>query len=220
MTEAPTPKLNLRKLEKIQRRLQYGAVLVLVVFIALILFSWFQLRGINKEIEEKKSTLERVSGELKDKEKELESKKTEYAELENKFRALQVKTRALSATVGFNDNPEDAKGVEQIIEQANGNKAQLPPRIYISIHDGQQKRAGEIASQLQARGYVVPRINVGNYAPRVSELRYYQPGASPDDVNDLSNFLSSKGIKFIVPKPSTSDRVRPRHYEIAFSDDF
>ena len=222
MSQAPAPKLNLRKLESIQRLLQYGAVLVLLVFIALIVFSWFQLRGINRDIASKKEELRSADATIAQQNKEIEKNLGIINSQKELIGGLTESTRAISE-----NNPAQGNLIKETIENSIGqdtNIAEIPPRIYIQIaREDQRKAAGEMARQLQARGFVVPGIeNIQGKAsvPSVTQLRYYQTGASQDDVNKISEYIRSINIKLDVPGPLRSGKARPRHYELWFSNDF
>ena len=223
MSQAPPPKLNLRKLESIQRLLRYGAILVLLIFLALIALSWFQLRGINREIDNKQAELQKKQRENDEIDEALRRKQEEFKKLDEKYHVLSEAVRYLS-----DDNEEQADKVKTAVEKAigsDGNKAQIPPRIYIQIaREDQRQRAAQLTSQLQARGYVVPGIEyVGRRAriPRVSELRYYPTGAAQSDIDDIVGFFRGAGIKLAQPvQVRQAGGVRPRHYEIWFGEDF
>jgi hypothetical protein len=223
MSQAPTPKLNLRKLESLQRLLRYGAILVLLIFLALIALSWFQLRGINREIDSKQAELVKKQRENVEADEALKRKQEEFKKLDEKYNVLSEAVQDLS-----DDNEEQAKQVKAAVEKAIGrdsNKAQIPPRIYIQIaREDQRQRAAQVTRQLQARGYVVPGIeNVGRRAriPRVSELRYYSTGAAQSDIDDILGFLRSLGVKLAQPvQVRQAASVRPRHYELWFGEDF
>lgn len=196
-----TPKLNLRRLESIQRLLQYGAALVLLVFLALIAFSWFQLRAINKDIDEKQKLLKNASDDV-------QKKRQEIRELEKQ---IDLRNQALTA-----------------IDQGKGNVGQntsmtrIPARIYIQIaRADQQQRAEEVARQLQTKGYIVPDIeNVGDDSPNDSDLRYYENNYLEQDIKEISSFLRSINIPLkLRPQPKNAN-ARPRHYELYFGKNY
>jgi septal ring factor EnvC (AmiA/AmiB activator) len=223
MSQAQTPKLNLRKLESIQRLLRYGAILVLFVFLALIAYSWFQLQGINRQIDSKQAELEAKQRETDKADEALRRKQEELRKLDEKYKVLSEAMLDLS-----DDDDEQADKVEAAVEKAigqGGDKSQIPPRIYIQIaREDQRRRAAQLTRQLQARGYVVPGIeNVGRKAriPRVSELRYYSTGAAQSDIDDILSFLRSAGVNLARPvQVRQAAGVRPRHYELWFGEDF
>jgi septal ring factor EnvC (AmiA/AmiB activator) len=214
MQEAPTPKLNLRRLESIQRWLQYGAVLVLLIFIALIAVAWFKLRGIKRNISNANVTLNQ--------------KKTEIDELQKNINALEAQKKDLKAQVAEKDTV--IRAIDPTIDPKTGEHSQLSSsqiqaRIYIQIgNEGQRKRAADVANQLQAKGYIVPGIeNVQGRAgiPTVTQLRYYQTDSvAQSDVKDITTFLRGIGINLDLPPPIKIGKVRPRHYELWFSPDF
>lgn len=211
------PKLNLRRLETIQRWLQYVAVITLAVSVILIGFSSFELRRIKKQIEERKTELA-----------ELQKKKND---LQAELSASQTLNGAFSELTRSEKDPGQAEKIKRSIEDSisrNANPRQIPARIYLQIGGEQQrKRAVEVARQLQTRGYLVPGLedkgveNVRGRAPRVSQIRYYQNDeVSQKDVNDIVGLLQGMGIQLKEVKFPSSANVRPRLYEIWFGDDF
>jgi DNA-binding transcriptional regulator of glucitol operon len=234
MSQAPAqqaPKLNLRRLESIQRLLQYGAVVVLLVFFALIALAWFQLRGLNTKIEARKNELIEVEKKYEEKQTELAHKLKEIDTLQNLNGVLTNVSRAYTE-----EHPAEAQKVRDAVEQSiaqsvaqNSGQAvkgvQVPPRIYIHIiGEAQRARAGEAARQLQAKGFVVPGIeNVqGKARPQaVSDVRYYKNNeASQQDVENISSVLAGFGVRLKPISLAPSGNARPRHYEVWFGNDF
>lgn len=227
-SHAEVPKLNLRRLESIQRVLRYGAAIVLVVFVGLIALSGYNLKQINNKIELKNGELEAKREEHRQMDKSLNEKQ---AMLEQKQAQFDSLNRAYGETLRQLEkaDPIQASKVQEAVEKTlettaekTSDRLRIPPRIYIHIaRDDQRERAREIARQLQAKGYVVPGIeNVKGKAsiPPISELRYY-PTSETKDVNDISEYLRSHNIP-IRPNQLYSGRVRPRHYELWFGEKF
>lgn len=226
---APLPKLNLRRLEKIQRLLQYGATVVLVVFLGLIALSAYGLKQLNNQIDLKNRELadkrvehEKMDQALRQKQKELEQKEAQYDFVNG---LLGEQSRDLEKL-----NPRQASDRKEAVEQAVEKTAQdtrdnlkIPPRIYFHIaREDQRERARQLARQLQAKGYVVPGIeNVQGKAniPHVSQLRYYQ-NSEKKDLDDIGDYLRAKGIPFQLPPALKSGGVRPRHYELWLGEAF
>src|SRR5215218_345741 len=102
MQPAPPPKLNLRKLESIQRVLRYGAAAVLVVFVALIAVSAYKLLQINREIDDKQARLAGLDETLKN--------------LENKIAERNKTIEAQNVTLETLINPNRPLSTEQAAE--------------------------------------------------------------------------------------------------------
>jgi hypothetical protein len=221
----PSPKLNLRKLESLQRFLRYGAAAVLLVFLVLIALSAYKLIGLNREIVDRQVALARLNDMLRQKEQEVvESNKT----IERQKETVKV---LIDPDVPL--STEQAEQVKQTVEEnireqleLTPNIRQIPARVYFHIgQEDQRKLAGDIARRLQARGYIVPGIeNVAGKAkvPEISQLRYYQTDEmSQSDLRDLFEFFRSVGVRLDKPVLIRNARgVRARHYEIWFGDDF
>lgn len=221
---APPPKLNLRKLESLQRVLRYAAALVLAVFVGLIAYSGYKLRQINREIADKQARLAGLDETLKRKEREI-------AELDKK-----VETQ--DATIGTLIDPkrqltdEQAEQVERTVEEYVAeikNPNQIPPRVYIQYsHAEQEKRVGEVARQLQSRGFLTPGISrYKGTAPWITRLSYYmtdegaQDDVVRDDLRNLLSYFKSIGLKAgSLNRVRETKGVRPRHYDVVFGEDF
>ena len=215
----PAPKLNLRKLESIQRVLRYAALVVLAVFVSLIAYSAYKLRQINQQIDDKRARLASLDDELKEKESRIAELDKKVETQDTTIETLIDPKRPLS--------DEQAAEVEQTIEENVAeipNPNHIPPRVYIQIgREEQRKSAGEVARRLQARGFLAPGVeNVREKAPRVTQLRYYQTDeVAQADLRSLMEFFRSLGVKLDKPVLiKGSGKERPRHYEIWFGNDF
>jgi hypothetical protein len=226
-SQTPTPKLNLRRLESIQRLLQYGAAAALLITLALFVYASFELHGINGKIENANSDLQTQRKEIEKNNVIIESQKSTINSQDKTISVLVNPTQQLS--------PEQAKEVQQTVEKSvaqtaienpTGGEKKIAARIYVQIGDeDQRQRASEAVSLLQKKGYIVPGIeNVGGKAniPSVSEIRYYQTDdVAQEDIKDIVSLLGGIGVNLRVPKNSlSSSGVRPRHYEIWFGKDF
>ena len=207
-------RLDLGKLELVQRWSQYAAAIVLVVFVVLFAVGSILL---NKQIEQ----IQANDLKIKSQEEEIKSKEEKIA----------IGKRAFKSVVDPNTKPLDPKQADQVkqyvesnIDQGDGEK-KIAARVYIQIGDEDQRaRATEVVRLLQKRGYIVPGIeNVGSKAriPNRSELRYYQTDSVGEaDVKDIVIALREIGIAVQTPAALTSSNVRPRHYELWFGKDF
>jgi hypothetical protein len=222
------PKLNLRRLETIQRVLQYSALLILLIFIGLIGLSWFQLRRVKREV----AAAVDVRNEVK---KEIDGLRLEAAGLREKNGTLEKKNGALTtANTTLNEvtetlvkeSPAQAERVKEAFETTIGSATdseRIPPRVYIQIGDeGQRKKAREAGRQLQKKGYLIPGIeNVGSKIPDVSQLRYYRNDSfGPADSKEIVSTLADLGIHLDTKGTLGGGSHRPRHYEIWFGKDF
>jgi hypothetical protein len=225
--QVPERKLNLGRLERIQRLLQYGAALVLLVFLVLIGLALFELRGLYGQIDERKAELKRVNDEVTQKEQSL--------------KALQSANGVLSkvADAYTEEHPEKADEVKDAVRDAvetsiaqsavQGGQpseatAKVPPRVYIQImRAGQRRRAAEVARQLQAKGFLVPGIEnmerKGRDSQPNSDVRFYDGDEMADaDTKEIRSVLDGFGLRLSDKKLHGS--VRPRQYELWLGDDF
>ena len=213
--------LNLRSLERIQRFLQYAAVLVLLVFVALIVVSYFKLRGIKAEIAEQQALLIKKKDEITDLEKVLENRKKVIEAQGGVISVLQRPSLAASEAdpkVGARTR----EAVEDSLPQVNDVK-QLPARIYMQIaREDQRRRAAQIARALQSAGYIVPGIeNVREKAPDNSQLRYCGDGKNlPEDLDGIMKALESIPVSVSRQPFARCGNIRPRHYEIWLGENY
>ena len=211
------PKLNLRRLERIQRFLQYLTGFVLLIFIISICVSAWQLSRIRKEIRTQEQT-------LIDNKKLIDSQKQEIAGLTNGYITLVSGVQGL--TLSGSESKPDQQKIKDAVERSLAqtvDATQLPPRIYVQIaREEQRKRAAEVAHQLQASGYIVPGIeNVRGKAPNTSELRFCPKDNSVDqDLAGITKALQAISVSVTSVRLPNCGNVRPRHYEIWFSEDW
>ena len=237
--QAAEQKLNLRRLESIERILRYAAGAVLLVFFGLIAAAWVQLRGLNADIAAKTKERDDVT-------RDLDRKRAELASVKGELLAQQKVSGVLSKYSGayIAEHPEAAdavqreveQGIEQAVEQTSalepaqggGGRAvavRLPPRVYIQIvREDQRRRASEVAAKLRAAGYIVPGIeNVERKVrrPQASTLLKYfhDDDVARADVADLGQLLGGFGVR-AAATPAVDDTVRPRQYEVWFGADF
>jgi hypothetical protein len=212
------PQLNLKRLQTIQRWLQYGALAVLVVFMGLIAFSWLELRKIKTEIDEADNRLLATKAEIAELAAYLEQLKIDKKGLEDVNAALTTVTRSIGK-----ESRKEAPNLKTAIEETITPTEELqrvPPRVYIQISNEEQRPAAAIiAKHLQASGYIVPGIeNVGDKAPSVADLRYFQSDdGTRKDVEDIRDKCSGWGLKLVVPPKPLPGYIRPRRYEIWFA---
>jgi septal ring factor EnvC (AmiA/AmiB activator) len=206
--------LNLRRLERIQGGLRIAAVLVLLVFVVLIVVSYFQLRRIRREIAEQQAIISQKKQEIKEIEEALENRKKVIS-------GLQQTTLAITEA-----NPADGASTREAVEQSLaqvGDIRQLPARIYMQIaRKDQQRRAAAIARALQAAGYIVPGIeNVRDKAPNTSQLRYCDgDNYLPEDLDAITKVLDRISVSVTRQRLPRCGNVRPRHYEIWLGESY
>jgi hypothetical protein len=213
--------LNLRRLEHIRVLLQYAALVVLLVFIGLIVFSYFQLRGIKREITEQQALIDKQKQEMKANEATLADQKKLMEAQSAVISVLQRPTLA-ATEANPSEGARTREEVEDSLPKVNDVR-QLPARIYMQIaRADQRRRAAVIARQLQAWGYIVPGIeNVRDKAPTNSQLRYCD-GANylPSDLDGITKALERISVTVTRQRLQRCANVRPRHYEIWLGESF
>jgi hypothetical protein len=208
-------KLNLRKLEDIRRLLQYGAILVFLVFLGLITFSYFQWRKIERQIAVQRETLKQQEQDIKQNQEKIEAQKSVLDGF-----ATVVRESPRPYTQSAEQRTVDT--IELSIPK-DVNTRLVPARVYFHItREDQRRRAAEVAPQLQANGYLVPRIEyVGRKAFGPTQLRYCSSDDTVKrDLDNITNLFAKLSIKIKPLLIRDCGNVRPRHYEIWFGDEF
>ena len=232
-TQTPERKLNLGRLERLQRLLQYGAALVLLVFVALIALAWTELSDLNRRRDKAREALTKA-------EQELAAVNGQLALKKNALDAAQSVNTVLSnvADAYKEEHPEKAElvntalrnAVETSITESAGQGGpqtqaaeQVPPRVYIQImNSGQRARAAEVSRKLREQGFIVPGVeNMERKGHRQSssDVRFNpSDGSSAEDAKKIHAVLGDFGIKLKEVKLSAD--TRPRQYELWLGDDF
>lgn len=232
-TQTPERKLNLGRLERLRRLLQYGAALVLLVFVVLIALAWTELRDLNARRERAREALTKaeqdlaaVNGELALKKKALDAAQSVNTVLSDVADAYKEEHPERAEMV----NAAVRNAVETSITESAGQGGpqtqaaeQVPPRVYIQIMNaGQYRRAREVARKLQAQGFLVPGVeNMERKGHRQSssDVRFNPADESAaKDTESIRAVLGGFGVKLRdVRLPANA---RPRQYELWLGDDF
>lgn len=234
--------IDLKKLDAIQKILKRVAALSLVLFVALIAFSGYQLYSINRQIAEKSKELDDKIKWIKQKDDELAAKQAQLDALEKRYETLNnlygktvdadPEIAKQTAVKIIEANPRTAQATIDVLE-ANPRTARILPRVYIQIKDESQRpKARETADKLKAGGFIAPGIeNVAEKSPAKTELRYFNQGdATSGDVRNIVSILNGENIKVeekfiktdeqVVRGNGTANKIRARHYELWFGADF
>jgi hypothetical protein len=212
--QEPQPGIDLQRLEKLQRGVQYAATLALLVTLGLFAFAWWRLAGINRELDTRQAMLTTADEELKKREGRIADLDAQIKVIEKRLETANATMRAIELPAA---PPVGAGGVPTVTRQ-------VPARVYIQIFDeAQRSRARELQKALESRMFVVPGIeNVGaRVRPQsASDVRFYGGATDMSDIASIRDVASQFGVtlKEIVLKPSTG--VRPRHYEVWLGNDF
>src|SRR5262245_60415660 len=105
--------LNLRTLERVQTALQYAALLVLLVFVGLIVVSYFQLRRIRQEIAHQQAIIDEQTTTRKRNERELANQAKLLEAQKGVISVLQKPTLAASEA-----DPEKGTLTREAVEQS------------------------------------------------------------------------------------------------------
>ena len=212
--QEPRPGVDLQRLEKLQRGVQYAATLALLVTLGLFGLAWWRLSEINQELDTRQALLIKADEEQKKREQRIADLDAQIKVTEQRLETANATMRALELPAAA---PADPGTVPKVTRQ-------VPPRVYIQIFDeAQRARARELQKGLESQGFVVPGIE--NVGARIriqpgSDLRFYGAAPNMSDIASIREIANQFGvtIKEIPLKPSTG--VRPRHYEVWLGNDF
>jgi hypothetical protein len=101
------------------------------------------------------------------------------------------------------------------------DQANLKPRVYFHIRDEIQRTpAKQLADTLESSAnVVVPGVRRVGTGPSETELRYFK-SEERQEAEQIANDLTSLGLKVetkYVPGFESSNKIRPRHYELWIS---
>ena len=131
-----------------------------------------------------------------------------------------------------NASPADIMQLDRLVEKAASlNQSLLPssahselkPRVYFHIrNESQRAKAVKIASEIALHSDVgVPGVQRVDRGPLVSELRYFRR-SEEQEARQISEALASLGLKLetkYISGYELSTSIRPRHYELWFSEE-
>jgi len=211
-----SPKLQLGRLETLQRWAQYGATVALVLTFASIVSASYVLASLNRERGAMETKLVTTNSELGKRETELTDKELQIKGKEATLTRLNEEIARRNAAITALDSRSEASVAPSTI----------PPRVYIQITDNAQRSgARDVAKQLEAQGFIVPGIeNVAGKAATQSrsDLRFYgDDPAAPQDVKRIKTVLQREfSLVLKESRLPKSSRVRQRHYELWLGTDF
>ncbi len=150
----------------------------------------------------------------------------ELREAENKLATIVIKVEEGTASPSEKEEKfrlqEKASSLNQsLIPQSN--QADLKPRVYFHIrNESERTQAKQIAKNLEnSANVVVPGVQRLDAGPSVTELRYFKSGEE-QEANQIASALSSLGLKVetrYVKGFESSNKIRPRHYELWIASD-
>ena len=88
------------------------------------------------------------------------------------------------------------------------------------MEESQRQGAKMIAAALEENALSVPGIQRLSVGPKYAELRYFRK-MEKEEAESIGTFLESLGVDLKVvyfPGYETSTNIRPRHYELWFSE--
>lgn len=100
--------------------------------------------------------------------------------------------------------------------------APAPEVVYIQIRStSQREKAQAIATALQSKGYVIPRIEQVTIGPsKTSQVRYFRPEDQEKAVQLVKILQALQVQDPIKPSLTATDRANIKHLEIWFSPNF
>src|SRR6185503_16556131 len=89
--QEPQPGIDLQRLEKLQRGVQYAATLALLVTLGLFAFAWWRLAGINRELDTRQAMLTTADEQLKKADEELKKADEELKKRQGQIADLDAR---------------------------------------------------------------------------------------------------------------------------------
>ncbi|MEY4589408.1 MAG: hypothetical protein RL497_1484 [Pseudomonadota bacterium] len=149
---------------------------------------------------------------------------TELREAEKK--ALVIAKKAEEGTASPAEIEEKTRLVEKVstLNQSlisTTSRTDLKPRVYFHIRDESQRaKAQHLADEMEGReNVIVPGVRQVDVGPTVTELRYFK-NAEEQEAKKIASSLTSLGLKVearYVQGVESSNKIRPRHYELWIS---
>lgn len=97
----------------------------------------------------------------------------------------------------------------------------ITPRVYFQIREEEQRPAAKaVAEVLSENAIIVPGIQRLSSGPSGTELRYFR-AKEKDEAEAIGSLLRDLDVEVVVryvPGYELSTAIRPRHYELWFSD--
>jgi len=207
-------RLNLQRMQHLQQIFKYGAAMVLIIFLVLIFFSYRELNNIKTEIEAQKNQI--IANNIK-----LDSQnniiKARFVTIANfyKYADSVEKSKNAGTEITIVDKVED-------IASQNKNPAEILPRVYLHIaREDQRAHAAAVGKLLEANGFIVPGIQKVRFQESSSLKCFETAGITKADTTSILNVLRGAAkINIRSYKLPTSDKIRPRHYEVWFGQNF
>ena len=178
-----------------------------------------ELKG---EIKTATAQLGAVKTELQALESQRKTLQDDIAKLKSDNRMLETDRNVLSKSLLDSGGGGRTQAIVEAAVSGIRDPEQISPRIYVHVTTTEnEKRAREVARELQQAGFIVPSIQRVTAVPSTPQLRYFRPA----DLKDAQRAISAigeritgiKAVEFRDPdltrKPTA---MRPRHLELWF----
>lgn len=201
---------EMSKHNKIVKSSKWSIILTIIGFLIVIVsigYSALQLNSLEKEKDEKLKEIKQLDSMKVNLEKEISAMQTEAKYYEEVLKIVHKENPDIVEKA--TDNPN----VEQI-------QNEIKPRIYIHLQDTSQTNlAKKIANTLQQLGFLVPKAEIlVDNGPTHTQVRYFRK-KEQQEAEDIVNILKKQyelnnTITNYLSGYESSDRVRPRQYEV------
>ena len=185
----------------------FTAVPIIVGVIVLIVAFW----GVTK-----------ARDEVKHLEATADSLNNFLAEVEGRLTIMRDSTACLLGLMESLRTKIDADVAEQASREAT-QAFQAKGRVYLHIWSEEQRdKAGDVAAYLEEDGFVVPGIELVRTVLPKSQLRFFRQ-REEEEATRIQELCQTNGYPMelnYLSRYENSTKIRPRHYEIWFGDDF
>jgi len=147
---------------------------------------------------------------------------------EDEKKIIVIAEKAEEGKASVSEMAEKVRLVEKVssLNQSlipKANQSDIKPRVYFHIRDESQRaQAKQLADKVESlANVVVPGVQLLDKGPSFTELRYFK-STEEQEAKQIADALSSLDLKVLtkyVPGFESSNKIRPRHYELWISSD-
>ena len=167
------------KINQLQKLSRFIGILSFAAFVILIVFGFWQLGKINRQLRDGKKNLAEQEARMKENDERIQAQNNLLKSVPPEF-----------INLAFENNPEAAKAL---------------PRVYLHIgEEAQRELAVRLQKKLQAEGYIVPSIqNIKGIArvPAETELRFCEGKGVDSDIAEIKDLLAGDGVDLSIHSP-------------------
>lgn len=212
--------MSAKEIETLQKRSQKVALVILVIFVLLIGYSFVKLRTIKSEIDSAQTTRNNLLLEVKTLKDQADVLRGEVKALKKTKDELSLVAVKATNKLAEADSSSAQKFVDTTVKTSPSITQNLPI-IYIQIYDRRQKTSVDaIAEKLRQQAYIIPGVESRPNKVKATEVFYFR-AEDTQEAERIASILQASGVKDSEAKLAPEQfqgTVRPRQFEIWFSE--